>query len=161
MEFLLTGAGGADLVLFVIREVLGWFFVLARFRYVYDPSRPEDAWFNAGRHANFKKKLGICGWPESTPLAHFVAIAEILGGVALIIGFLTPIAALGLLIISLFALKCSWRDKTYKQNPVDGIHVAECFLWTPEPHYVVLATIIFAAGAGAFSVDGLILSLLR
>ncbi len=161
MEYLLTGVGGADLVLLVIREVLGWFFFLARFRYVYDPSRPDDPWLNAQRHANFKRKLGICGWRESSALAHFVAVAEILGGLALIVGFLTPLAGLGLLIISFFALKCSWRDKTYKQCPVDQIHVAECFLWTPEPLYVVLASIVMTMGAGGISIDALILSLLR
>lgn len=161
MEYLFAGAGGADVVLFVIREVLGLFFVLARFRYVYDPSRPDNPWFNAQRHANFKRKLGICGWPENTGLAHFVAFAEILGGLALIIGFLTPLAGFGLLIISIFAMACSAREKTYKQNPVDGIHVAECFLWTPEPLYVVLAAIVMAMGAGAFSVDAVILGLLR
>ena len=158
VQILFTGIGDFDLILTANRIVLGLFFVLARFRWVYDPSRPADAWFNAERHANFKRKMGICGYPQSTALAAFVALTEILAGAALIVGLLTPLAAFGLFIVCLAALKCSWREKTYRQEPVDSIHVVECFLWCPEPLFVLMSFTALVGGAGSFSLDGLILS---
>lgn len=39
-----------DGMILIIRLCLGLFFVLARFRYFYDPSRPDNRWFNKARH---------------------------------------------------------------------------------------------------------------
>jgi RNA polymerase sigma factor (sigma-70 family) len=41
LYYITNGFGGADIALFLARVVLGTFYVLARFRFFYDPSKPE------------------------------------------------------------------------------------------------------------------------
>lgn len=145
-----------DLILLLNRLVLGGFFVLARFRWIYDPSKPSDQWFNGARHASLENKLCACGYGRNESLGVLVALAEVGAGIALIVGFLTQAAALGLLVVLLFATYCTAREKTMRQNPVDGVGVVESYLWTPEPLYIVLCIIAIVGGAGAFSVDRLL-----
>ena len=56
-----------DVALFLVRGILGAFFVLARFRWFYDPSRPEH-WFNCGRHDHLAWKLCTCGYGRNVYL---------------------------------------------------------------------------------------------
>lgn len=163
---MLNGLGLADLGLFVIRLVLGGFFFLARFRWVYDPSAVKQVpsvgmdgvlipahWFNPIRLVSLQAKMVKCGYGNNFYLSAFVALAEIFAGLALIVGIFVVPASLGLLILLLFATRCTWREKTFKQNPVDKVHVAECYLWTPEPLYITLALLLFFAGGGVYSLD--------
>lgn len=146
-------SAGSDVVIFVFRVLLGVFFVSDRFRWFYDPSRPDDLWFNAKRREHLEWKLGTCGYGTHPFLAGFVAHTEFFGGLGVIVGFLTPVAALGLLGVLLFASYCTAREKTLKQGPVDDIDVVSDYLWLVEPLYTAIALSLLLVGAGAFSVD--------
>lgn len=143
-------------VLFLARFVLGFFFVSYRFRWVYDPN-PQDgiAVCSPYRHLNLRKKLCECGWGISPGFAAFVAMSELVFGFGVIFGVLTTISAFGLLCILLGATLCTAKSKTFRQNPVDSIDIVNCYLWNPEPVYIVLALIVLVLGPGSLSLDHL------
>jgi len=149
---ILDGVGSASLLLCALRIYLGVFMILARFRWFYDPSRPEDPWFNDGRHISLHKTVSTCGFTHWA-LAATVAIVEMLAGLALVFGLMTVPAAFGLLVILLVATWCKGGEKTAKQEPVDRIDWVSCYLWTPEPGYIMVAFAILVLGPGMFSLD--------
>lgn len=163
-----------DLAILLTRLILGGFFVLARFRWVYDPSRSETfanamggepirdgggtgrRWFNDYRVGHLQWKLCACGFGYHKALAACVACIEIFGGLAVLVGLLTPLAAVGLFAVTLGATACTAYEKTMKQHPVDRIDCACCYLWNVEPHLLVAAAVLAATGGGAYSVDALL-----
>jgi uncharacterized membrane protein YphA (DoxX/SURF4 family) len=142
-----------DAVAFLLRAVLGTFYVLARFRFFYDPAR-SPRFCNPERHQSLTNKVKHCGW-YSMPYfwAWFVAAAEVLGGLALIVGLLTVPAAAGLLIVTLFATYCTARDKVMEQHPVDALDCVGCYLWRVEGIYIAIALAIVLLGPGRWSLD--------
>jgi uncharacterized membrane protein YphA (DoxX/SURF4 family) len=155
VEFLRSGLVGADVALFLNRVLLGAFFVLARFRWIFDPSRPEH-WLNQARHVHLSEKLHTCGFGDHPRLAAFVALAEISAGLALVLGFLTSLAGAGLILLLLAAMSCTTKEKTMRQQPVDDVQVVEDVLWTVEPIYLTLALVAFLCGGGAYSLDAVL-----
>lgn len=149
---LLNGVGSSDTMLLLARCYLGAFMVLARFRWFYDPSRPEEPWFNTARRVSLHKTVSACGFTHPA-LAALVALVEVLAGLALIVGLLTVPAAFGLLVICVVATWCRGAEKVAKQNPVDAIDWYSCYLWTPEPGYILAALTIIVFGPGAISLD--------
>lgn len=162
-----------DIAMLVLRLVIGTFFVLARFRWVYDPTEsgfvrgaegePQriaysggTRWFNGFRRAHLEWKICHCGYGTHPMIAAAVAMTEIVGGLALIFGCLTSLAALGLLIVTGFATYCTAYDKTAKQKPVDAVDWVSCYLWNPEPHLLTGAFLICIIGPGIFSLDAVI-----
>lgn len=142
------------LVLLLARFVLGFFFVSYRFRWFYDPN-PQDgiAVCSPFRHISLRKKLCQCGWGISPMLAAIVALVELCAGFGVMLGVLTTWSVFGLLIILLMATLCTAKEKTLRQNPVDGIDIVNCYLWNPEPVYIVLALIVLTLGPGWLSLD--------
>jgi uncharacterized membrane protein YphA (DoxX/SURF4 family) len=142
-----------DLASLILRCIVGVFFLLARFRYVYDPSI-NPSWFASVRHMSLQNKMRKCGLNFMPRLwAEVTAYGELAGGLGLIVGLLTPLAAIGLLVILLPATACTAAEKINRQAPVDGIATVECYLWTPEPLYIALCVAILLLGPGAFSLD--------
>lgn len=149
-----------DIVMLAQRCTLGGFFLLARFRWLYDPSRPEDPWLNDARHKHLTWKMCHCHYGSNPYLSGTVAVLELLTGAALVVGLLTQLASLGLLAILAFATACTAREKVMEQSPVDAIDVVSCYLWRVEGLYILLAASILLMGPGAYSLDALILSLI-
>lgn len=142
------------LALLLAHFVLGFFFVSYRFRWFYDPSPPQGGNIcNIHRHLNLRRKLCACGWGISPAMGIFVALSETLAGLGAMFGLFTSLSAIGLLIILLVATACTAKEKTLRQNPVDRIDVVNCYLWNPEPVYIVLAVIVASFGGGPFSLD--------
>jgi uncharacterized membrane protein YphA (DoxX/SURF4 family) len=146
-----------DVVLFLTRFVLGFFFVGYRFRWFYDPT-PQDGVpiCSPYRHLNLRKKLCHCGWGISPEMGAFVAISEMLAGFGVIFGLFTLVSTIGLLVILIAATLCTAKEKTFRQNPVDKIDVVNCYLWNPEPVYILLAIVVATFGPGNFSLDTLL-----
>lgn len=143
-----------SLVLFIARFTLGFFFVSYRFRWFYDPATQDGvAICSPYRHKKLIEKMGQCGWGMSPKLAAFIAIAETLAGLGVMFGFLNSLSALGLLIILIAASACTAKEKTLRQNPIDKIDVVNCYLWNPEPVYIVLAIVVMVLGPGWFAID--------
>src|SRR6266699_1680386 len=84
------------------------------------------------------------------PLAFLAIAAEFFGGIGLILGFLTRIAAFGIAVNMLVAIMIEHRASGFFMNWT-GAQKGEGF----EYHLLVLATTAFLMirGAGAFSVD--------
>lgn len=148
------GLAQPDLALLLNRVTLGTFFVLARFRFFYDPSRKGAQWFNAGRYSSLSMKMRACGWQRGAPFwAWFAAIVEVGAGAFLALGLLSVLSAIGLLAVTVAATWCTAHEKTMKQNPVDRLDCVSCYLWNAEPLYIVMALAVIAAGPGRYSLD--------
>lgn len=146
----------SNIVLLLARFMLGFFFVSYRFRWFFDPNPNDGVQFcSPYRHLKLRQKLCSCGWGMSPTMAAFVAISEFLAGLGVLFGFLTTLSAIGLLIILVVATACTAKEKTMRQLPVDGIDVVNCYLWNPEPVYIMLALIIANFGPGWLSLDHL------
>lgn len=146
-----------DLSAFLVRFTLGLFFVLARFRFFYDPSQPYYRFLCPTRIKSLTNKMAHCGFRcFPVQLAFFVAAWEVLAGIALIVGLLTELAAFGMLVVLLVATRCTCRQKVEAQHPCDRIDAVACYLWTPEPLYVLLTVLVLLLGPGAYSLDAVL-----
>jgi len=156
---ILGGLGSISVAALLARLTLGSFFVLARFRSFYDPSKPKGCRaFNGERFGSLRRKLCACGFQRGLVFWTWVtAIVEVGGGLALIVGFLTTVAAIGLLVLTLRATMCTAWQKISEQNPVDSIDCIACYLWRVEGIYIALAVLIVLLGPGAYSLDALLL----
>lgn len=152
----LHGLNAPSLAALLLRLIVGGFFVLARFRWLYDPSRPEQKWLNAKRHEHLITRICTCGYGGGPALCDFVALVEISAGCALVAGLLTIPACLGLLGVLAFGTMCTAREKVMVQNPVDRIDCVSCYLWRVEGVYIAIVLSILALGPGAYSLDALL-----
>lgn len=155
LKDILFGPGFHDLGALLLRLVLGSFFFLARFRWVYDPSR-FPSWFNPDRHKHLSERLCTCGYGTHPLLSGGVALIEITAGLGIVLGLLTIPAALALLGILVFATWCTARQKVMEQSPVDPMDCASCYLWRVEGVYILIALAIVSMGPGVYSLDRLI-----
>lgn len=161
IPLLTQGLGSSDLGALLLRGTVGAFFVLARFRWVYDPSRPEHPWCNPARHRRLTERLCTCGYGWHPALAAIVAVIEIAAGLGVVLGAFTWLSALALAGITAFATFCTAKKKTLKQQPIDSIDCVSCYLWVVEPHLLVASIVLVLTGGGFWSVDTLIAFLAR
>lgn len=155
----LMGFGLHDIALLLLRNIVGVFFLLARFRWVYDPSRPDNPWLNKERHRHLTWKLCTCGYHWHPRMSAVVALVEVSAGTALIVGLLTVPAALALLTVLLFATVCTARQKVSEQDPVDLVDCVSCYLWRVEGVYITVVLSVLFMGPGKLSLDHLLLTL--
>lgn len=162
LQYLTSGLDMADVGLMLNRLALGLFYFLARFRFFYDPSKPaagsasrhypSQRWFNADRRNSLTRKMQHCGLKNQPAFwAWTAAIVEVVGGLMLILGLFAPLAAAALLVLTIRATMCTWKDKIYEQHPVDLIDCAACYLWRVEGLYIVMAATVLFGGPGLFS----------
>jgi len=129
----------SDVSSYAIRVALGAFFASSGYHKLFVPevSAKVDGLF---------AKLGV------PPIQrHLVKWGEFLGGVGLLAGVLTQLAALGLLIITVGAicLDC-WQDVVAKKprDPADWIAKA---IYLPETLLCLLLTVLLLQGPGVLS----------
>ena len=129
-----------------MRFALGSFFVLSGVHKL----------TNAERHQTFVETLRALGIPSIGLFQWFVPGVEFLGGLGVAVGCLTPLAALGLLVICLVALLTSSPTVVASYKPIDRADRVDDWLYQPELMYALMLLYFIAAGAGPVSVDQLL-----
>ena len=145
-DILIDGVGGALLAITAMRLALGSFFVLSGVHKL----------TNKERHKTFVETLAVLGIPGIGLLQWFVPGVEFFGGLGVAVGFLTPLAALGLLVICLVALVTNSPTVVASYRPIDPADRVDDWLYQPEMMYALMLPYFIAAGAGRFSVDQLL-----
>jgi uncharacterized membrane protein YphA (DoxX/SURF4 family) len=151
IDILFNGIGWTDIAFTLNRIVVGLFFMFSGYHKL----------FNAERHRVFAEELrslhvhavGINQW--------WVPLVEFSAGAAVVVGFLTPLAALGLLVIILVANATTGRERIKAFTPIDRADRIDDWLYLPETLYAFLLILIISAGAGPYSLDAVILSLIH
>jgi len=151
INILFNGVGWTDIALTLNRIAVGLFFMISGYHKL----------FNAQRHrilADELKGLGIhaVGFNQ-----WWVPSVEFAAGAAVAIGLLAPLAALGLLFISLVAIVTSGPQRIKVMHPIDKADRIDNWLYLPELLYVFMLILVISAGAGPYSLDAMILSLMN
>jgi putative oxidoreductase len=141
---LFHGLGATDAALLLNRLVLGVFFAISGFHKLFVPKR----------HREFRKTLDKAGVPLLGVMEWFVGGVEFLGGLAVSVGLLSPLAALGLLAVSAVAALTTGGDKLPKE-PLDAADTFDSVLYLPEVLYIAMAALVILAGPGAYSLDAM------
>lgn len=152
-EILSLGLQAPDLGLFILRVVPGVFFLTFRFRWIFDPQR---GWFCQFRRQKLIERMCSCGYGGNHILAALVACGEVLGGLGLIVGLLTVPAALGILVIMMFAQCCEPPEELRKMKIADRVDLVAKFLLFCEPLYFTMALVTILMGPGRWSLDWLL-----
>lgn len=135
----------------ILACTVGGFFILARFRWFYDPSKSRGArWLNAERRDSLRRKMEFCGYQYlSGPIAAAVAAVEVLGGAAMMVPATRPYAAPAILALLLGATFCTAGIKVREQNPVDRLDMVAAYLWRVEGLYILMTALVVWADWGA------------
>ena len=126
-----------------MRFALGSFFVLSGVHKL----------TNAERHQTFVETLRALGIPRIGLFQWFVPGVEFFGGLGVAVGCLTPLAALGLLVICSVALLTNSPTVVASYKPIDRADRVDDWLYQPELMYALMLLYFIAAGAGPVSVD--------
>jgi uncharacterized membrane protein YphA (DoxX/SURF4 family) len=149
-HLLLNGVCSTALVYLAARVATGVFFVLSGYHKL----------TNAKRRATFVATLQACHVPFIPVMQWFVPCVEFLGGLGVVFGFLTPLAALGLAAICLVAAYAAGIGRIEGLGAIDKADVIDDVLYLPEVLYILLLALFIAGGAGPFSLDAILSSFL-
>jgi putative oxidoreductase len=150
MDILFNGVGWTDIALALNRIAVGMFFMLSGYHKL----------FNAERHRMLVDELRGLGVPAVGINQWWVPTVEFTAGGAVVIGFLAPLAALGLLVIILVAIATSGRQRIKVFKPIDEADRIDDWLYLPETLYAFMLILVVSAGAGPYSLDAVILGLI-
>ena len=145
-DILLDGIGGTLPAIAAMRFALGSFFVLSGVHKL----------LNKERHKTFVETLRGLGIPHIRIFQWFVPGVEFFGGLGVAVGFLTPLAALGLLVICAVALATNSPMVIASYKPIDLADRVDDWLYQPETMYALMLLYFITAGAGPVSVDQLL-----
>jgi len=151
MHLLFAGVGWTDIAVTLNRIAIGAFFMLSGFHKL----------FNAERHQTVVDELKALGVHAVGFNQWWVPLVEFAGGGAVLIGLLAPLAALGLLVIILVAIATAGRQRIALYKPIDEADRIDDWLYLPETLYAFMLIMVVSAGAGPYSLDAVILSLMN
>jgi putative oxidoreductase len=149
IDILFNGIGGTDIALTLNRVAVGMFFMLSGYHKLFNPQRHRalaDELRELGIHA-----VGFNQW--------WVPTVEFAAGCAVVIGFLAPLAALGLLVLTLVAIVTSGPQRIKANKPIDEADRIDDWLYLPEILYAFMLITVVSTGAGPYGLDALILGL--
>jgi uncharacterized membrane protein YphA (DoxX/SURF4 family) len=150
IDILFKGVGWTDIALTLDRVVVGMFFMFSGYHKL----------FNAQRHRALVDELTALHVAAIRINQWWVPSVEFAAGSAVFIGLLTPLAALGLLVIVLVAAVTSGRVRIKDYQPIDRADRIDNWLYLPEILYAFMLIIFVSAGAGPYSLDAIILRLI-
>ncbi len=130
----------------IARIVTGLFFALSGLHKL----------LNRARHQTLVDTLKAFNVPWVSVMQWFVPGVEFSGGLAVALGFLTPLAALGLIAICIGAIFTDGLARIKSWQPIDKADAVDDFLYLPEVVYVILLSFFVAVGAGPLSLDAII-----
>src|SRR5580704_6567140 len=151
LNLLFAGIGWTDLAITLNRIAVGGFFMLSGYHKL----------FNAERHRTFVDELKSLGLHAVGFNQWWVPSVEFSAGAAVVVGFLAPLAAFGLLFLILVAIATSGRQRIKLYKPIDEADRIDDWLYLPETLYAFMLIVIVSAGAGPYSLDTLILNLIN
>ena len=151
MDILFNGVGWTDIALTLNRIAVGVFFMLSGYHKLFNPQR----------HTSFVGELKELGVPAVGFNQWWVPTVEFTGGGGVAIGFLAPVAALGLLVTILVAIATSGRQRIKVYKPIDQADRIDGWLYLPETLYAFMLILVVSAGAGPYGLDAMILSLIN
>jgi uncharacterized membrane protein YphA (DoxX/SURF4 family) len=141
-----SGFGGTDAVFTVLRTLIGVFFVFSGWHKL----------FNEKRHASLVDTLKNSHIPYVKVMQWVVPSIEFFGGLGIVFGFLTVLAAIGLLGLLVVATCTDGLKRIPSEQPLDAADYADCVLYLPEVLLIMLLLVVCATGAGPYSLDHLI-----
>jgi putative oxidoreductase len=150
VDILFNGVGWTDIALTLNRIAVGMFFMLSGYHKLFNPQR----------HLMFVDELKELGVPALGVNQWWVPTVEFTAGGAVVIGLLTPLAALGLLVVILVAIATSGRRRIKVYKPIDEADRIDDWLYLPEVLYAFMLIMVISAGAGPYSLDAVILRLI-
>lgn len=151
INLLFAGVGWTDLAIALNRVAVGAFFMFSGYHKL----------FNAERHRLIVDELKALRVPALGFNQWWVPLVEFTAGGAVVVGFLAPLAALGLIVLMLVAIATSGRQRMRLFKPIDRTDRIDDWLYLPETLYVFMLILVISAGAGPYSLDGLILRLVN
>jgi uncharacterized membrane protein YphA (DoxX/SURF4 family) len=151
IDIVFNGVGWIDIALTLNRIAVGAFFMLSGYHKL----------FNVERHRSFVDELKTLGVHAVGFNQWWVPFVEFTAGGAVLVGFLAPLAALGLLFLILVAIATSGRQRIKLYKPIDEVDRIDDWLYLPETLYAFMLIVIVSTGAGPYSLDALILRLMN
>jgi len=143
LSLVLHGAHAPNAALTLNRTALGMFFAISGYHKL----------FNASRRAELTRTLVDDGVHVVPFMRWLLPSAEFTGGWALIMGFLSVPAALGLLAICVGAIALDALKRIRQWRPVDRADWLGDLLYVPEALYCIGLAVVVLAGPGRWSVD--------
>jgi uncharacterized membrane protein YphA (DoxX/SURF4 family) len=143
---LIQGAQAPNAALTLNRVALGTFFAISGYHKL----------FNASRHAALTGTLQADGVRDVPFMQWLLPSAEFGGGFALILGFLSVLAALGLFVICLGAIVLDAVKRIRAWQPLDRADWLGDLLYIPESLYCIGLTVVILGGPGPWSLDAAI-----
>ena len=150
IESVFTGIGGDDIAVTGLRVLIGAFFVISGYHKLFNPAR----------HATLRQTLVACKIPFVPVFEWLVPAIEFAAGLALVVGFMTPLAAAGLLAICLVAVATDGLKRVKAMKPIDPADAIDDMLYLPESLYVLILAFFVFVGSGPFSYDAAIVNML-
>jgi uncharacterized membrane protein YphA (DoxX/SURF4 family) len=144
--FITQGAQAPDAALTLNRVALGAFFAITGYHKL----------FNASRHATLTRTLEDDGVHVVPIMQWLLPSAEFGGGCALIVGFLSVLAAFGLFVICAGALALDAVKRIRSWQPLDRADWLGDLLYVPEALYCIGLAVVMLAGPGPWSLDAAI-----
>jgi uncharacterized membrane protein YphA (DoxX/SURF4 family) len=145
-----TGLSLPDVAALVDRIALGLFFSISGFHKA----------FNATRRASLRETFAADG-VRSPAFMYAIPAGELLGGIAVGAGFLTPLAAAGLIVICAGACLLDGLKRVRGFQPLDAADALDDVLYLPEALYLFMLLFLILIGPGAYSVDAYLWNLIR
>ena len=137
------GAQAPNAALTLNRVALGAFFAISGYHKL----------FNASRHATLTRTLQDDGVHALPIMRWLLPSAEFSGGSALIVGFLSVVAAFGLFVICVGAIALDAVKRIRAWQPIDRADWLGDLLYVPESLYCIGLTVVMLAGPGPWSLD--------